>query len=117
MHGFHGKFEFLVGKEICQVAIGAHDVQFNWGDGGISATNQFRYRPSNTGEELLWNGEGGDVEVAARTLRILKVTIADVGVTPTVLTLTFSNGDQIDLIDSDKYESVTITNSKDLIVV
>ena len=37
-------FSFLIGKEICQVAIGPYDVQFNWENGGLSVWGKFIYK-------------------------------------------------------------------------
>ena len=119
MYGFQKKtdFAFLIGKEICQVGIGSYDVQFNWGTGGISATNEFRFTPSGTTEEMHWRGASEDIEIAARTVRLLKTTIVAASCTPDVLTLTFSNGDSLDLIDSTQCESVVISDGKDPMIV
>ena len=118
MHGFLEKTDFnlLLGKEICQVAIGSYDVQFNWGNGG-TATHEFKYTPSDSGKELVWRAELGDPDVAARTVRVLKATIVEVSVTPSALVITFSNGDKLDFIDSEQYESLTISNGEDPLIV
>jgi hypothetical protein len=50
---------FLLGKEVCQVAIGSYDVQFNWGRGGLSVWGKFIYKPSAS-SEIVWQGQGPD---------------------------------------------------------
>jgi hypothetical protein len=32
--------QFLKGQEICQIAFGMYDLQFNWGSGGLSCTGR-----------------------------------------------------------------------------
>lgn len=118
MYGFQNEnFEFLIGKEICQVSIGSFDVQFNWGNGGISATNEFRFKRSGAVEEIHWRGDAEDVDIAARMVRLLKATIVEVNSTRDVLSLKFSNGDKLDLIDSERFESLMISNGDDPLIV
>ena len=45
--------QFLKGQEVCQIAFGMYDLQFNWGDGGLSCTGRVIYTPSN-GAEVVW---------------------------------------------------------------
>ncbi len=119
MYGFKkdADFAFLIGKEICQIGIGSYDVQFNWGNGGISATHEFRFRPCSKVEEMHWRGETEDIEIAAQTVRLLKQAIIGASCTPEVLSLTFSNGDKLDLIDSTQYESVVISDGNNPLIV
>ncbi len=119
MYGFDEDTDlsFLIGKEICQVCIGSYDVQLNWGNGGISATGEFRFKPSGCGEEIKWRGDAQEIESAARTVRLLKASIVEVKCTRNILTLLFSNGDKLDLIDDERYESLTISNGKDTLIV
>jgi hypothetical protein len=99
---------FLVGKEICQVAIGSFDVQFNWGDGGISVESRFTYVPNGM-SPILWNG--ADPEAAAKTVRLLKSVISSIECSQT-LKLTFSNGDQFEIFEDERYESFSIQDGK-----
>src|SRR4051794_7011946 len=89
--------EFLKGKEICQIAIGPNDVQFNYGDGGISVWAKFTYKPADS-EAIVWNGN--DPRLATATVRLLLATIItvswNVGGT---LNLKFSNGDELEIYD------------------
>src|SRR5882762_11256228 len=98
---------FLLGKEICQVAIGSYDVQFNWGNGGISVWNKFCYKPAGHAESV-WDGE--HPESATHTVRLLKASIADVKCDEKgILRLSFSNGDQLEIFEGDgRYESFSI---------
>lgn len=45
--------QFIKGQEICQIAFGMYDLQFNWGDGGLSCTGRVVYAPG-TGGEVIW---------------------------------------------------------------
>jgi hypothetical protein len=61
----------------------------------------------------------GSVQIAPALLSLLGSTVADVSILqPGTLRLTWSSGPVLDLVDSnEKYESYTITNGGDVIVV
>jgi len=63
---------FIKGQEICQIAFGMYDLQFNWGDGGLSCTGRVVYAPS-TGEKVVWT-EGHPFD-AVPVLRLLQQRI------------------------------------------
>ncbi len=111
MYGFSpstaDNLAFLVGKEICQVAIGSYDVQFRWGNGGISVWHRFIYKPKNS-TEIIWRE--GQPESATHTIRLLQSAIISVKCSKDVLSLDFSNGDHLDIFDSEQYESMSIQN-------
>lgn len=106
-------FAFLVGKEICQVAIGSFDVQFNWGNGGISVWSRFTYVPNGM-SPIMWNGE--NPEAAAQAVRLLGTVISSVECDQT-LTLTFSNGDQLEIFEDEQYESFSVQNGKNPTII
>ena len=119
MHGLRDvkNLLFMKGKEICQVAIGAYDVQFNWGDGGISVKGKFCYRPGNGEAAVTWSGS--QPEVATRTVRLLKQTVERVaGQEDGTPTLTFSNGDVLEIYDPNpQYEAYSIRNGKNPVII
>ena len=100
--------QFLVGKEICQVAIGSFDVQFNWGNGGISVWSKFTYTPNGM-NAIVWSGQ--EPEVAAKTIGLLKATISAVQCGHS-LKLVFSNGDQLEIFEDEKHESFSVQDGK-----
>jgi hypothetical protein len=104
---------FLVGKEICQVAIGSFDVQFNWGNGGISVESKFTYVPSGMAP-IVWPGD--DPEAAAKTVRLLKAEITTVECDET-LKLSFSNGDQLEIYEDERYESLNIRDGSNPLII
>jgi len=102
---------FLIGKEICLIGIGSYDVQFNWGNGGISVWNKFRYKPAGTADEIIW--AGGNPESATRVVRLLKASITAVETTEQgSLCLVFSNGDLLEIFEDERYESFSIHDGK-----
>ncbi len=104
-------WSFLIGMEICQVAIGSYDVQFNWGNGGISIWSKFLYKPAGADEEISWAGR--HPESATRTVRLLKTSIVDAkGSAQGTLQLRFSNGDQLEIFEDERYESFSIQDGK-----
>ena len=110
-------FSFLIGKEICQIAIGPYDVQFNWGKGVLSVWGKFIYKMADSREVIVW--EGKEPYLAARTVRLLQTKI--ISQSPSedgTLRLLFSNGDQLDVLDPDpRYEAYSINDGKRQIVV
>ena len=98
--------QFLKGQEICQIAFGMYDLQFNWGDGGLSCTGRVIYKPS-TGAEVAWT-EGHPFD-AVPVLRLLLQTIEDFdGSSEGELKLQFSNGDRLTVARDDGPEGFTI---------
>jgi hypothetical protein len=115
MHGLtkdaSTNLSFLIGKEICQIGIGSYDVQFNWGNGGISVWSKFLYKPADTADEIVWAGE--NPESATRVVRLLKVSITSVETSEQgSLCLVFSNGDQLEIYENERYESFSIQDGK-----
>jgi hypothetical protein len=97
---------FLKGQEVCQIAFGMYDLQFNWGDGGLSCTGRVIYTPNN-GAEVVWT-EGHPFD-AVPVLRLLKQTIeAFDGSSESELKLQFSNGDRLTVAGDDGPEGFTI---------
>lgn len=104
---------FIIGKEICQVAIGSFDVQFNWGNGGISVWCRFIYTPSGT-SPITWTGS--EPEVAAKAVRLLNATVMTIECDQS-LRLTFSNGDHLEVFEDSRYESFSIQNGKNPTII
>ncbi len=71
-HQSASHLQFLKGQEICQIAFGMYDLQFNWGNGGLSCTGRVTYAPSE-GSEIVWT-EGHPFD-AVPVLRLLQQTI------------------------------------------
>jgi hypothetical protein len=109
----NGTLAFLVGKEICQVAIGPFDVQFNWGSGGISVWCKFIYTPREM-SPIIWTGS--EPEIAARTVRLLKAAVTTVECDQS-LRLTFSNGDHLEIFEDARYESFSIRDGKNPTII
>jgi hypothetical protein len=102
---------FLVGKEICQVAIGRHDLQLNWGNGGISIWSTFVYRCAGVADEVVWSDDNPELAAQAVPLLYTSITVArcsDRG----SLELLFSNGDQLEILEDERYESFSIRDGK-----
>lgn len=98
--------QFLKGQEICQIAFGIYDLQFNWGDGGLSCTGRVVYKPS-AGVEVIWT-EGHPFD-AVPMLRLLQQTIEALdGSSEGELSLRFSNGDRLIVAHDDGPEGFTI---------
>jgi hypothetical protein len=104
---------FLVGKEICQIAIGSFDVQFNWGTGGIAVESRFVYLTDGMAP-VVWTA--GNPETAAKTVRLLKATITGIECDGS-LRLKFSNGDHLEVFEDERYESFSIRNGKNPLIV
>jgi len=119
MHGLAGTNEtlaFLIGKEICQICIGSYDVQFHWGDGGISVCHKFIYTPAESSSEIVWTE--GDPKAATSTVRLLKSSITSFAISERqTLLLLFSNGDQLEIFEDEKYESFSIQDGKNPIII
>lgn len=101
---------FLNGREVGQVAIGIYQIQFGFDeDVRISVEGQFAYFDGQ--EEWVWKPEPGAALIAARTVSLLGATIQTFdGKEDGTLTLTFSNGQRLTIVDNSKeYESYDIT--------
>ena len=91
--------QFIRGQEICQIAFGMYDLQFNWGDGGLSCTGRVGYTPS-IGGEVVWT-EGHPFD-AVPVLRLLQQRIESFdGSSEGELRLRFSNGDRMTVARDD----------------
>ena len=93
-------------REFVQIAFGMYDLQFNWGDGGLSCTGRVVYTPS-TGGEVVWT-EGHPFD-AVPVLRLLQQRIESFdGSSEGELRLRFSNGDRLTVARDDGPEGFTI---------
>jgi hypothetical protein len=109
---------FLNGREVIQVAIGIYQIIFGFDeDVRISVESQFTYFDGS--DEWVWKPEPGAAQIAARTVSLLGATIESFeGQANGTLTLTFSNGQRLTILDSSKeYESYDITRPGQTIVV
>jgi hypothetical protein len=107
---------FLIGKEICLIGIGSYDVQFNWGNGGISVWWKFIYKPLRPAGEIVWNGN--DPEIATPVVRLLKSSITSVDISnQRSLLLQFSNGDQLEIFEDERYESFSVQDGESPIII
>lgn len=118
MHGLDTTIDlsFLKGREILQIAIGIHDVQFAFDkDVRISITSSFRY----VSREGSFEWQPGAPEAAAPAVRLLGATVEQVfGQKDGTLELTLSTGDRLTVLDNSKeFESYTITRPGETIVV
>jgi uncharacterized protein DUF6188 len=110
-----GNLSFLIGKEICQAAIGPYDVQFNWGSGGMSVWHRFVYTPATSTDAIEWVGDDpvSGPQAACNAVRLLRVSIAAVRCTEKgSLELKFSNGDKLEVFEDERYESFSIRDGK-----
>ena len=107
--------QFLKGQEICQIAFGMYDLQFNWGNGGLSCTGRVIYMPT-AGGEIVWT-EGHPFD-AVPVLRLLqqKIEVFDDS-SEGELKLRFSNGDWLTVARDDGPEGFTIHQSGQPIIV
>lgn len=118
MYGLDLKIDlsFLKGREVIQVAIGIHGVQFTFDkDVGISVTGSFRY----VSREGCFEWQPGAPQAAAPALRLLGATVERVcGREDGTLELVLSTGDCLTVFDNSKeYESYTISAPGKTIVV
>jgi hypothetical protein len=109
---------FLIGRLVVQVAIGLYQVIFGFDDDvRISVYFEFRYYDGQG--EWIWRPEPDSSLLAARTVALLGETIESFESNANgTLTLTFSNGRHLTIMDSSKeYESYDITRPGQTIVV
>ena len=120
MHGL-GKdvdLSFLNGRKVELVAIGAYQLVFGLDDEvRISVYSEFKYFDGR--DEWTWKPELAAAQVAARTVSLLESSIVSFeGRTDGTLSLTFSNGQRLMLLDSCKeFDSYDITRPGQTIVV
>ena len=108
---------FLIGRETIQIVVGQFQVIFNFNESvSISVESEFRLM-SQAGDVSTWQPRVP--QAAAVALRLLGVKVEKVsGQTDGTLTLTFSNGDILIILDSSKeYTSYDITCPGTTIVV
>ena len=109
---------FLNGREVGQIAVGLYQVQFGFDeDVRISVEGEFHYFDGR--EECSWMPEPGKAPIAAKTVDLLGATVEKVDWKEDgTLTLTFSNGHRLTILDSSKeFESYDITRPGRTIVV
>ena len=109
---------FLNGREVEQVSVGLYQVQFGFDeDVRISVEGEFRYFDGR--EKWIWRPEPDKTQTAARAVDLLGATIEKVDWKEDgTLTLTFSNGHRLTILDSSKqFESYDITRPGTRIVV
>jgi hypothetical protein len=68
---------WLVGKEICQIAIGPYDLQIIWGSGGLSVWYRLLYTPGGGGHAVDWVGDDPQAgpQAACPAVKRLRVSI------------------------------------------
>jgi hypothetical protein len=101
---------FLSGRELIQVGIGLHQVQFHFDeDVSVSVGAEFRYFDGES--EWIWLEEPSSVQIASRTAALLGAGITSYASSDDgTLSLMFSNGHRLTIVDSSKeYESYDIT--------
>jgi len=109
---------FLNGREVTQVAIGVHQVQFAFDeDVTIYVEGGFSYFDGKN--VMVWKPEPGAADIASRTSALLGSRVDSFqGHENGTLTLEFSNGHRLTIPDSSKqYESYQITRPGTTIVV
>ena len=107
--------EFLKGQEICQIGFGMYDLQINWGSGGLTCTGRLTFEPVD-GVAAVWT-EGHPLD-GVPLLRLLKQTISEFeSASEGVLWLQFSNGDQLTITPEHGFESFTIDQQGQPIIV
>jgi Family of unknown function (DUF6188) len=109
---------FLTGRELIQVAIGTFQVQFHFDEAvAVSVEPEFRYFDGQ--REWIWGQEPSSPQVAGRTVAMLGASITSFESSEDgTLTLTFSNGHRLTMVDSSKeYESYDITRPGNTIIV
>jgi hypothetical protein len=107
---------FLQGRELIQLAIGKHQVIFNFDeDVSVSVEGRFEYTSRSGSSE--W--QPGGLIVAASAVHLLGERIVGVqGREDGTLKLTFSNDDCLLILDtSTEYESYQISRRGEIIVV
>ena len=100
---------FLIGREAIQIAVGQFQVIFNFDESvSISVGSEFRLI-SPAGDVSTWQPRGP--QTAAAALRLVGSKVEKVsGQKDGTLTLTFSGGDILTILDTSKeYESYDIT--------
>jgi hypothetical protein len=112
MHGFSGKLDFslLNGSIVQQVCLGQYETQVHlYPDGSLSLKGTYVHK-IGTREIIRDRSSHGSNELD----RLLGQAITAVTmVSPKMLSISFSNGDELVLIDdSDQYESFVIASSR-----
>lgn len=120
MHGLRENVDlsFLKGRELIQLCVGHYQTIFKFDeDVAISVEGEFRY--SDGQDELIWRPEPGSPALAARVTTLLGAIVKNLESNASgTLTLIFSNGRRLIVIDSSKeFESYTITRPGQTIVV
>jgi len=120
MYGLNKNLDlsFLRGRQVEQVAIGTYQIIFGFDeDVKISTYIEFRYFDGQ--EECVWKPEPGAAQLASRTVSLLGAKIQSFESQENgTLTLVFSNGHRVTILDSSKeYESCDITRPRLTIVV
>lgn len=107
---------FLRGRELIQIAVGLYQVIFAF-DEQVTISVEGSYELHNEASISIWTP--GATQAAAAALSLLGATIANVrGEANGTLTLTFSEGRSLVILDSSKnYESYQITQPGNTIVV
>jgi len=109
---------FLNGREVGQVAIGLYQIQFGFDeDVRIGIEGEFRYFHGR--EEWIWMPESKQRQVAGRMVDLLGAVVEKVDWKGDgTLTLNFSNGHRMTILDSNKeFESYDITRPGQTIVI
>ena len=109
-------FDFFLEKTLLQICIGAHDLIFNF-DGNVSITIASSIGFSCSNSKLQKTNDF--CQIASTIAVLINHTIASVeGDEAGTLTLKFDSGEIITIYDDSKeYESYTIKNQEQIIVV
>lgn len=118
MHGLTSDvdLEFIVGREVIQIAIGVHQVIVAFDQNlKISIEGEFEYITKVA--RVKWRPSAS--EVAAKTVGLLGLRVGSISSqTDGALELSFSNGDRLVLKDTNpEYESYQIVTSEKTMVV
>lgn len=109
---------FLIGREVLQVAIGSYQVIFGFDENvRISVESEFRYFDGE--REWIWRPEPGAPQIAARTVVLLGSVINSFEAhSDGTLQLAFSRGSRLTFLDSsEEFESYDITRPGQTIIV
>jgi hypothetical protein len=120
MHGFGDArvYQFLVGGEVGQVCMGAYGVSLICHPTGTIAVQQrlvHRWGGSVAGE--VWSEATATAPTNLTRLLSARITAVE-SVAPGTLRISFSNGDEIDIIDEDeRYEACVVGGGPSGIIV
>lgn len=116
MHCFPpvSEFQFLVGKEVSQIAYGPHSVHFHW-EGGGQITAEFDYEHVTQDGRVLRSDCAAHAASASLLHRLIHKKVAPIEVQPLCLTIGFDDGQMLRLFSEEgPYECGLIQFTDDL---